>query len=84
MVNPSDASVFITCYVNKNNIDEVLFEFNDGDRRIQSNFFIKTDSIETIIDFLIRHGVNNNIDYPGRDRYLIKRLNNYDEKQKFI
>ena len=80
MVNPSEASVFITCYVNKDNIDEILFEFNDGDRRIQSNFFVKTDSIETIIDFLIRHNISNNSHYQGRDRYLSKRLNNYDEK----
>jgi len=80
MVNPSDASVLITCYINKNNIDEVLFEFNDGDRKIQSNFFVKTDSIETIIDFLLRHGISNNSYYPGRDRYMSKRLNNYDEK----
>jgi len=80
MVNPSEASVLITCYINKDNIDEVLFEFNDGDRRIQTNFFIKTDSIETIIDFLLRHGISNNTYYPGRDRYLSKRLNNYDER----
>ena len=64
--------------------DDVLFEFNDGDRRIQRNFSIKTDSIEVIIDFLLRHGISNNSNYPGRDRYLTKRLNTYDEKQKTI
>jgi len=82
MINPSFDSVLVTCYTNKDNIDEVLFEFNDGDRRIQRNFSIKTDSIEVIISFLIRHGISNNINYPGRDRYLSRRLNNYDEKQK--
>lgn len=81
MVNPSESSVLITCYLNKENINEVLFEFNDGGRRIPKNFFIKTDSIEVIIDYLIRHGVSNNLDYHGRNRYLSKRLNNYDEKQ---
>lgn len=80
MVNPSEASVIITCYLNKDNLNEVLFEFNDGGRKIPKNFSIKTDSIEVIIDFLIKNGVSNNSFYPGRDRYLTKRLNNYDEK----
>jgi len=80
LVNPSEASVLVTCYLNKDNLNEVLFEFNDGDRHIPRNFSIKTDSIEVIIDYLLRHGVSNNKDYPGRDRYLSKRLNTYDEK----
>jgi hypothetical protein len=84
MVNPSFDSVLITCYTNKESLDDVLFEFNDGDRRIQRNFSIKTDSIEVIIDFLLRHSISNNSNYPGRDRYLTKRLNTYDEKQKTI
>lgn len=84
LINPSEASVFVTCYNNKNDLDEILFEFNDGGRKIATNFFIKTDSIEVIIDFLLRHGVSNNTDYPGRDRYMKARLNNYDEGQKFI
>lgn len=84
MVNPSESSVFVTCYVNKDSLGDVLFEFHDGGRRIGKNFFVKTDSIEVIIDFLIRHGVSTNSNYPGRERYLARRLNNYDEKQKFI
>jgi len=80
MVNPSEASVIITCYLNKDNLNEVLFEFNDGGRKIPKNFSIKTDSIEVIIDFLIKNGVSNSTFYPGRDRYLTKRLNNYDER----
>lgn len=82
IVNPTEASVFITCYANKNSLNEILFEIDDGGRKIPKNFFIKTDSIEVIIDYLIRHGVTNNINYPGRDRFLSKRLNNYDEEQK--
>jgi len=79
MVNPTEASVLITCYLNKDNLNEVLFEINDGGKNIQKNFFIKTESIEVIIDFLIKHKVSNNTDYPGRCRYLTKRLNTYDE-----
>jgi hypothetical protein len=84
MVNPTEASVLITCYANKNNIDEILFEIDDGGKRVPKNFFIKTSSIEVIIDYLLGHGVSNNIDYPGRDRYLSKRLNTYDERQKQV
>lgn len=84
IVNPSETSVYITCYANKNNLNEILFEIDDGGRKIPKNFFIKTDSIEVIIDYLIRHGVSNNTDYPGRDRFLSKRLNNNDERKETI
>jgi hypothetical protein len=84
MVNPTEASVLITCYANKNNIDEILFEIDDGGKRVPKNFFIKTSSIEVIIDYLLGHGVSNNTDYPGRDRYLSKRLNTYDERQEQV
>jgi hypothetical protein len=84
MVNPTEASVLITCYANKNNIDEILFEIDDGGKRVPKNFFIKTSSIEVIVDYLLGHGVSNNTDYPGRDRYLSKRLNTYDERQKQV
>jgi len=82
MVNPSEASMLITCYFNKENINEILFEIHDGGKRVPKNFFIRTDSIEVIIDYLLKHGVTNNIYYHGRDRYMSKRLNIYDERQE--
>lgn len=82
LVNPSDSSVFITCYANKNELGEVLFELNDGGARIPKNYNLKTDSIEVIIDYLITHGVANNADYRGRSRYMSKGLNNHDERQE--
>jgi hypothetical protein len=84
IVNPSDASVFITCYLNRENFDEILFELNDGGNRIPRNFSLKTDSIESVVCFLLEHGVLNNTDYPGKSRYLSKRINNYDERQETI
>ena len=84
MVNPTEASVLITCYRNKDLLNEVVFELHDGGRRIPKNMFIKTDSIEVIVEYLIRHGVSNNTDYHGRDRYMAKRLNTYDERQTII
>lgn len=82
LVNPSESSVLITCYSNKNDLGETLFEINDGGARIPKNFNLKTDSIEVIIDYLITHGVTNSMDYRGRSRYLSKGLNNYNERQE--
>ena len=82
MVNPSESSVLITCYSNKTEIDEILFELNDGGNRIPKNFSIKTDSIEVIIDYLITHGVSNNGEYRGRNRYITtKQLTTTDERR---
>jgi hypothetical protein len=81
MVNPTESSVLITCYSNKNEMDEILFELNDGGNRIPKNFNIKTDSIEVVIDYLITHGVSNNTDYRGRNRYMSNKLNNHDAGQ---
>ena len=82
MVNPSESSVMITCYSNKTEFDETLFEFNDGGHRIPKNYSIKTDSIEVVIDYLITHGVSNNGEYRGRNRYMSKTENNtYEGRQ---
>ena len=82
MVNPSERSVMITCYYNKTDLGEILFEISDGGAEIPKNYSIKTDSIEVIIDYLITHGVSNNIDYRGKSRYLAKRINNSDEREE--
>lgn len=82
MVNPSERSVMITCYNNKNNIGDVVFELNDGGFNIPKNVLLSTNSIEVIIDYLIRHGVSNNGSYHGRDRYMSKRINNCNERQE--
>lgn len=81
LINPTGNSVFCTCYINKNEMGEVLFELNDGGVKIPNNFFIKTDSIEVIIKFLMDNGITNS-DYIGRSRYFSSRLNNNtDEKE---
>lgn len=58
LVDPGVSSVYITCIQNKNEINEVLFEINDGGQRFH-NLLFKTDSIEVIISTLIEKGVNN-------------------------
>ncbi len=59
LVDPGVASVYITCYSNKNEINEVLFEIDDGGNLFSKGTYFKTESIETLITLLINKGVNN-------------------------
>jgi hypothetical protein len=78
LVNPGEASVYITCYQSVEGINDYSFELNDGGKYIAKNIFLKTDSIEVIIEYLLRHGVTNRGYYPGKDKFVKKLLNNYD------
>ena len=82
LINPTGNSVFCTCYINKNEMDEVLFELNDGSVKIPNNFYLKTDSIEVLIKFLMDSGITNS-DYPGKSRYFSPRLNNNINEKEF-
>lgn len=57
MVDPSNASVMITCYQNKDFRGDVLFEINDGGNRFIKNFNLKTLSMEIIVTNLLEKGV---------------------------
>lgn len=57
MVDPSNTSVIITCYQNKEYKGDVLFEFNDGGNRFIKNFNLKTQSMEIVITTLIERGI---------------------------
>jgi hypothetical protein len=57
MVDPSNTSVIITCYQNKENLGDVLFEFNDGGNRFIKNFNLNTQSMEIIVTTLIEKGI---------------------------
>ena len=58
LVDPGNAAIFITCYINKDFKSEKMFEFNDGGRVFPRNFSLKTDSMEVIITKLIERGVS--------------------------
>ena len=60
LVDPGYHSVYITCYTNKDERGDVLFEFDDGGNNFNRGFFIKTDSIVVIFNTLIEIGINNN------------------------
>ena len=59
LVDPGVTSVFVTCHCNKNEINEVLFELDDGGYLFSKGTYLKTESIETLITLLISKGVNN-------------------------
>ena len=68
MIDPGHASIFCTCSVNHEGMfGETFFEFYDGGQYIPEKFKLKTDSIEVIISYLFKYGINNKSDnYSSR------------------
>jgi hypothetical protein len=60
LIDPGVSSVFLTCFHNKDDINEILFEFDDGGNNFKKGFYLKTDSVEVVINKLIDCNVNNN------------------------
>ena len=60
MVDPGGHSVWITCYLNKEERKDFWFELDDGGVNIPKKLLLKTESVETIISRLIKFGINNN------------------------
>jgi hypothetical protein len=58
LLNPGQENIFITCYENKEFKGDIMFEVHDGGIRFPKNFFIKTDSLEVIVQQLIDKGVS--------------------------
>lgn len=65
MIDPGGFSVWITCYFNKEELNDVYFELDDGGIRIPKKLLIKTRSIETIISNLISFGIDNNAPFDS-------------------
>ena len=59
LVDPGRSSVYMTCWHNKENLNEILFEIDDGGIKFNRGFFIKTDSVEVLISTLIQKGITN-------------------------
>lgn len=57
LIDPAGSSMFVTCYINKSFINDVMFEFNDGGNLFPKNYNISTESIEVIVQQLIDRGV---------------------------
>jgi len=59
LVDPGYHSVYITCFTNKDEKGDVLFEFDDGGNNFNKGFYLKTNSIEVVINSLLEKGINN-------------------------
>ena len=59
MIDPGNASIICTCYNNDSAFGEYYFEMYDGGQFIPEKFKLKTDSIEVIISYLVKYGINN-------------------------
>ena len=57
LVDPGGASVFVTCFENTPFKGEYLFSLYDGNQSFNSNFSLKTDSIEVVVSKLLNNGV---------------------------
>ena len=77
LIDPGGFSIWITCYTNKTEQNDVLFEMHDGGIRIPKNLHIKTESIESIISYLIKFGIENRDVFDSS----LSRLNTNDDRR---
>ena len=59
VIDPGVSSVMVTCYTNHSFFGETYFEIYDGAQFVPDKFKIKTSSIEVIIEYLVKFGINN-------------------------
>jgi hypothetical protein len=59
VIDPKGASVMITLFNNHNYLGEEYFSINDGGQYFPENFKLKTSSIEVVIEYLVKFGINN-------------------------
>lgn len=62
VVDPKNTSVIITYFNNHNFLGEEYFSINDGGQFFPENFKLKTSSIEVVIEYLVKFGINNKSD----------------------
>lgn len=76
LIDPGGYSIWVTCHFNKDEINDVMFELDDGGNYIPRRLMIKTASIETIISNLYKFKIDN----QPFDSSLIE-INNEDDRQ---
>jgi len=59
LIDPGMSSIFVTCFNNKTELGEEFFEMYDGGQYIPDAFKINTSSIEVIVEYLVKFGINN-------------------------
>lgn len=78
LIDPGGYSVWVTCHLNRDELNDVCFELNDGGVRIPRNFIIKTASMQTLMNNLLQFGIENNDTF---DSSLIN-INNVSERRQ--
>ena len=68
LVDPGGASVYVTCFENTPFKGEYLFNFDDGNQNFRSNFSLRTDSIEVVVQRLL----SNNVGQKTTSKFLTK------------
>lgn len=65
LIDPSGASIYVTCFENKPFYNEYLFTFDDGNVNFKPGFSLKTDSIEVIVNRLLSNGARQRDQYKS-------------------
>lgn len=57
LINPGAEAVYVTCVLNRDEMDITEFELTDSGQRFQKNLIIKTSSMEVITNFLNKKNI---------------------------
>ena len=80
MVNPGEESVYITCYINTDEIGSIpVFEIQDGTSIFRNYAKIQTRSMEIIIKNLLKRGIQQD---SKSFRLDDKDINNYENDNR--
>jgi len=69
VIDPRCASIFCTCYQNSPELGDFYFELYDGGQFINGRLSLKTSSIETFVEWLVKFGINNKAGGYPEKRY---------------
>ncbi|MBP01556.1 MAG: hypothetical protein CMM25_01930 [Rhodospirillaceae bacterium] len=80
MVNPGEESVYITCYINTDEIGSIpVFEIHDGTSVFRNYAKIQTRSMEVIIKTLLKRGIQQD---SKAFRLPEEGINNYEDDNR--
>jgi len=81
VIDPRNASVICTCFVNRNGLGDNYFEFYDGGQFLP-NYKIKTESIEVLLEHLNKHGIINKTKDYNENHLPVEEIENETEPAK--
>lgn len=61
VIDPGNASIFCTCYINYAEIGQSFFELYDGGQYIPGKFKISTSSFEVVVEYLNKLNISKSI-----------------------